>query len=335
MNNRFVGRKLKRDLYNKQGIVLFSEGTVLTAEKTELLARHHIVLDDKDTEADKSPPGRNERLIAKAAEEIRDIFNTIRTKKRIPLRDVREHILPTVSHAAEDPNLFSILSGLQAKDDYKYRHNIGVAVISSLIGKWLHLDVNALSELTLAAILHDVGKIYIDNDILNKPGRYTEEEFEIMKRHTVYGCEIIRSDRKMSERIALVALQHHERENGRGYPHGITGKQMDDFSKIVAVADIFHAMTSNRVYRKAIPFYQVIREMRQDSYGALDPHVTRIFVQRIMEMSVGSRVRLTDGRIGKVVMIDTTTPESPLIKIGNRYLDLGKETKVQIETLLS
>src|SRR5690606_23577733 len=154
-----------------------------------------------------------------------------------------------IQNVSENTNVLQLFVALQAKDDYTYRHNIAVGALANLIGNWMNLDHQALMQLTTAALLHDVGKVLISESILNKPGKLTDEEYAIMKKHTIYGYEILNDTVGISHRQALVALQHHERMNGSGYPMGIKRDNIDLFSRIVAVADIFHAMTSNRVYR--------------------------------------------------------------------------------------
>ncbi|WP_138882260.1 HD-GYP domain-containing protein [Paenibacillus mesophilus] len=314
------------------GVVLIPCDTILNREHAEFIERHHIPLDLLELE--KLPHHTtNESLISKATEEIKEIFHYMRRKGTVPLEEVQRSIIPTIHQAAEYPTLYSVLSGLQAKDDYTYRHNIGVGVISTMIGKWLKLSEADLGLLTIAATLHDVGKIRIDDHILNKPGKYTNEEYAIMKQHTVFGYEIICNTPGIDRQVALAALQHHEREDGKGYPEGIQGSDISYFGKIVAVADVFHAMTSKRVYKDASPFYQVMQQMISDSFGKLNPVICSVFVQRMMEMSVGSEVTLTDGRIGRILMVHPGDPVNPSVLVGDEYIDLRKNHHLHIDRL--
>lgn len=337
-----LGYRLKSDIFNRIGLIVLTEKTVLNHEHLELLDNHGITLEPAQLErpAPSIPDSRseeanrqNEKLITGAAEEMKHIFQTVLHEQSIPIDEINRNLMPSIDRAAANVNLHHLLSGLQAKDDYTYRHNIGVAVLSTMIGKWLRLSPHELSQLTTAALLHDVGKLNVADDILNKPGKYTEAEYDRMKKHTIYGYEIIRSMSDLSPRIALAALQHHERDDGGGYPYGIRGMEMDYFSKIVAVADVFHAMTSQRVYKEASPFYEVITHMQQDSYGKLDPGVCSVFVRRMMEMSVGSEVELTDGRRGKVVLIHAHDPANPLVQIGQQYIDLSQNRQIHVKTI--
>jgi HD-GYP domain-containing protein (c-di-GMP phosphodiesterase class II) len=329
LNNIYIGKVLKHDIYNSHGMLVIPKESTLNKEHMVLLQKQQIQITDKDIESLGS-----EKLITRATQEIYDIFSRMKTEGQIPVQDIQSQVLPFVSHVTESPDLHEILAGLQTKDDYTYRHNIGVAVFSNMIGKWLHLPAEELAELTIAATLHDVGKIHIPDAILNKPGRFTDEEFEQMKKHALYGYDILKDSRELSDRIKLVALQHHERFDGSGYPYGIHGDQMEYFSKIVAVADIYHALTTNRVYRKSMPYYKVMQIMEEESYGRLDNHITSLFMRRIMEMAVGSMIQLTDGRVGKIIMLHPHFLARPLIEMEGAYIDLSKGSELQIETFV-
>ncbi|MCD9022085.1 HD-GYP domain-containing protein [Cohnella silvisoli] len=220
-------------------------------------------------------------------------FRGCATRKKYRFWIFASHnIIPMIHHTTEHQNLFGLFATLQSKDDYTYRHNLGVGVISTLIGQWLDMEESDLSELTMAATLHDVGKVKIPLDILNKPGKLTDEEYAMMKKHAEFGYEIIKQTPGTNHRQALVALQHHERQDGSGYPHGIQSSDIDLFSRIIAVADIFHAMSSRRSYRNASPFYDILRQMQNDTFGALDPEITRLFLGKIMQSLIGNEVLL-------------------------------------------
>jgi HD-GYP domain-containing protein (c-di-GMP phosphodiesterase class II) len=330
MYNKYIGRTAKHDIFTKHGILIISANGILNHNHISILQKHQIPLGEMDV-----IPLSNEKLISRAATEIFDIFTRIKAGEQIPVQDIENEVLPSVSAVTENPDLQQILAGLQSKDDYTYRHNIGVAVFSNMIGKWTNLSERDLSELTVAATLHDIGKIHIPIEILNKPGRFNDEEFQQMKQHALLGYQILQNAKELSDRAKLVALQHHERFDGSGYPYGITGDQMEHFSKIVAVADIFHALSTNRVYRQSMPFYKIIDIMQEEAFGKLDNSITMLFIRRIMEMAVGSQVRLTDGRTGKVVMINNMAVAHPLIELADGYLDLSKNKDVRIESLVN
>ena len=195
------------------------------------------------------------------------------------------------------------------------------------------LDQQQLLQLTVAGLLHDVGKMLIPETILNKPGKLTYQEFIIMQKHTIYGYEILKETIGVTHRQALVALQHHERMDGSGYPMGIKGDKIDLFSRIVAVADVFHAMTSRRVYQDQFPFYKVVSEIERSMFDSLDPAISIVFIEKIMSALIGSSILLSDGRAGKIVMVPKNYPTRPLIQVGEEFIDLTIHSDLQIEKI--
>ncbi|TVY09713.1 HD-GYP domain-containing protein [Paenibacillus cremeus] len=324
-----VGRRLRRDLMNHSGVTLVPSGVILTKEHLQLIHNHGISFADivKMTEQTAYP---HDLLIQEASEEMREVFHSMKINERVPIEDISNKVLPSLYHMAESVDLSGLLSGIQSKDDYTYRHNIGVGVISTMIGKWLRLSNEDLEELTLAATLHDVGKVWIPDNILNKTGKFTPEELAVMKQHAQLGYNILRRTPGTSERVALVALQHHEREDGGGYPYGIQGNRIDFFSKIVAVADVFHAMSTNRVYRGAIPFFKVVSTIAEGGYTQFDPMIAAVFTQRMMELAIGSTVILSDGREGTIRMVHASDPLHPLVQLGTEYIDLHQQRSISL-----
>ncbi|MCC2687188.1 MAG: rpfG 6 [Paenibacillaceae bacterium] len=325
-----IGRQLKKDVLSNFGLILIRRHTILNETHIDKLMSHNIVLSLNDVEAPQTPGEVREKLVSEATDEIREVFKSLNLDKPVSIKEVSQDLFPTMNQFTEELDLFGLLSGIQAKDDYTYRHNIGVGVISTMIGKWVKLSHDELQLLTLAATLHDVGKVKIPEEVLNKPGKFTDKEYELMKNHTVYGYEILQKADVTDPRLALVALQHHERTNGKGYPNGIGGHKMDYFSKIVAVADVFHAMTSKRVYREAVPFYEVVKQLNSSKFGELDPEITSVFLQNIMTISIGNGVILNDGRKAKVVFVHPKDPIRPLIDVDGQFVDLSKDDRVQI-----
>lgn len=263
---------------------------------------------------------------------IENIFEQIRhnKNKRIPMLEVRNEVIPFIQQVSEKNDFYGVLAALQSKDDYTYRHNVAVGILSTLLGKWLKLKPEDLSMLTIAATLHDIGKMRIPDELLTRPGPLTNEEYQLMKKHTTYGYEMIRDTIGTNHMQALVALQHHERMDGSGYPFGVLGNRITDFSKIVAVADVFHAMTSDRFYRKASPLYEVLLQMEENVFGKLDPYICRVFINKLMQSMIGNEVELTDGRTGKIIMILATDPLRPLVNIDEDFIDLSKHRSLGI-----
>ncbi|MGN7479058.1 HD-GYP domain-containing protein [Solibacillus silvestris] len=336
---KVIGKRNRKDIYSHTGDLLIPVSTIITYDHIILLEENGIILNGDevtDNVSDfQSDFTQHHKMIDETVKQVSEIFGEIRITKKIPLAQLRKEAIPTILAASDSKYLLPLFAALQAKDDYTYRHNIAVAALSNLIGNWMKLGKQELLQLTTAALLHDVGKMFIPEEILNKPGKFTTEEFNTMKKHTIYGYEILKGTIGINHRQALVALQHHERMDGSGYPLGIRKENIDLFSRIVSVADVFHAMTSNRVYRNHSPFYEVLSEMGRNMFSTLDPVITKLFIEKTMNSLIGYSVLLTDGRVGRILLIHRNDPTRPLIQLGNEFLDMSKDLSICIEQIVS
>lgn len=337
---KYKGKRLINDIVNNEGELLIPSYTVLNEEHIELLEDHHdSLIGDSLRTMDVTPYGKltisdNDKLIDDIVARLQAIFETIRRQKTIPLADIRNHIVPNIHQLLKQPSLLAFLAALHTKGDYVYRHSFAVGSISALIGKWLNFQENELLQLTTAAVIHDVGKMLIPEAILNKPGKLTAAEEDTMKSHTFLGYELIKNTIGASHRQALAALQHHERLDGKGYPLSISGEKIDLFSRIISVADAFHAMASQRVYSTSLPFYEILLQIEQDSHTSYDPTIVRVLVEKVMQSTVGYHAILTDGSLGKIVHFNTQHPKHPLIQIDNQFVDLSMTPTLKIEQII-
>ena len=341
--NVYIGARLIKDIFSNNGQILLAKNTILRKEHLIKLENHSIYLSEHDIEhsyllsfGDNNNSNQSILLIQDTVSTIKEIFNQVRNGNHVPLTDIKDNIVPSVQIIAKDPNVFNLLLQLQNSNEYTYHHNIAVSVIATMLGEWMRLSSDEISLLTVGALLHDIGKTKIPTEILDKPGKLNEEEFSIIKNHTIYGYELIKNTVGASPRIALIALQHHEREDGKGYPSGVKESAIEYLSKIVAIADVFHAMASDRVYHKAKPFYIVLQEMRDNIFGQLNPKIMNVFLTRIMELLIGNKIMLSDGRQGTVILTNPHYPTQPIVQLDNhQIIDLKKETNVHLEKILT
>jgi HD-GYP domain-containing protein (c-di-GMP phosphodiesterase class II) len=330
-----LGMKLRMDVMTANGLVLIPAGTILTEGHIKLLMHHSITLDELRFSSNDTRNDTAFEIMKHATSYARDMFQKVRIHRKIPLLEIKHELIPMIREASEIPNLFKLVEAVKAKDEYTHQHNIGVSVLSTMLGMWMELSENEITLLALAATLHDVGKIRISDDILLKPGKLTKEEYTEMKRHTIYGYELLKEAPGLNPRVAYAALQHHERENGTGYPLKLKSPQIDNLSRIVAVADVFHAMSSKRPYHEALPFYEVVNRMRQGFFGELNPQIVSVFLRNMIRNMIGKQVKLTDGRFGEVVYINPHDDTNPLIKVHNDFIDLSREREIRIHEVIA
>lgn len=232
-------------------------------------------------------------------------------------------------------DLFSFLYYIKAKnDDHTYTHSLNVAMLCSVFGQWLKWPEDKIKELTLAGLLHDIGKLQIDNSILNKPGKLTEEEFAIVKRHSQLGYEMVKKQPDITDNIKYGILMHHERINGSGYPLGFKDEQIHDFAKLLAIADIYDAMTSNRTYHEKFSPFKVIQLFEQDSFGLLDVSFLFTILDNLAHNYLGKTVRLSSGDEAEIIFIHNQSPSRPIVQIGNQMIDLIQHPELSILEIL-
>lgn len=210
--------------------------------------------------------------------------------------------------------LLDMLSNMRNLEDPIYSHSLNVALISRSIGKWLQLGREDLNVLTLAGLLHDIGKTQIPESILNKPGKYTDEEFKMMKSHPLLGKKLL-NDKGFDPRILYAALQHHERSDGTGYPRGLEEDEIDDFASIVAIADVYDAMTSARAHRDPLCSFQVINQFEKDGLSKYNTKYILVFLDKIANTYSNSRVMLNNAKTGRVVYINKTNLSRPVVQM--------------------
>ena len=209
---------------------------------------------------------------------------------------------------------FDMLHNLRSSDDSVYGHSLNVAMISRVLGKWLKWSPSDLDSLVIAGLLHDIGKITIPPEILNKEGKLTDEEFEQIRWHPRAGYELVR-DLKIDSRIKKAVLQHHERCDGSGYPMKAAEIMLDDFAMVIAIADVYDAMTAARKYRAPLCPFQVIREFEHDGYHKYKTEYLLTFLRHIATTYQNNRVILSDGQAAKIILLNQNSLSTPLVQL--------------------
>ena len=231
-------------------------------------------------------------------------------------------------------NILEMLSNLKSYDDPTYSHGVNVALLSHTFGKWLRMSPSELEILTLAGLLHDVGKIMIPEKILKKPSSLTHAEYEVMKTHTLKGYYKLKNA-EVDPRICEAALSHHERADGSGYPYGLKGTQLPAFPSIIGITDVYDAITSPRVYRDPICPFKAIDLFEKEGLQKYDPQYILTFLENVASCYLYTDVLLSDGRTGKVIFINRDHISKPTVQLSSsEYIDLCKTPDVYIEKML-
>jgi putative nucleotidyltransferase with HDIG domain len=229
--------------------------------------------------------------------------------------------------------LFNMLHCMRQYDDTTYVHSLNVALISNIIGKWLHFKPEDLEVITLCGLLHDLGKLMIPSQIITKPSKLTDEEFSTIKTHTIRGYNLLKS-KKIDPRIKHSALMHHERCDGSGYPYGFYSEQIDPFAKLVAIADVYDAMTCARVYRGPLCPFDVVSIFESEGYSKYDPKYIMTFLEGIVQTYIHNSVQLSNGLLGEIILINKMELSRPVVKVDDQYIDLSKRRELQIASIV-
>lgn len=247
------------------------------------------------------------------------------------LADVEE----VVAKSRNSLHILDMLQCMSGYDDVTYVHSLNVALLSNMIGKIVFpkMSKEELDVLTLAGLLHDIGKVMIPDEVLQKNGHLTISEFNVIKTHVLHGNNILKS-MGLDPRIAEVAMRHHERCDGSGYPGGYHSNQISPFAKIVAIADTYDAMTSDRIYRKAICPFDVIHMFEREGLVKYEVEYLLPFLATAVQAYMNTEVRLTTDEIGKVVMVNMEELSKPVVKVGAVYYDLTKERSISIDRII-
>ncbi|MCT4584400.1 MAG: HD-GYP domain-containing protein [Peptostreptococcaceae bacterium] len=219
------------------------------------------------------------------------------------------------------------------EENYLYNHITHVAILNYIQGKWHTMESKDLRLLIKTGLLFDIGLVKIKEEILNKPGKLTDKEYAIVKKHPTLTYELIKRIPFLSKSIKYGVLMHHEREDGTGYPLGLTGDKIHPFGKITALSDIFDAITSNRPYKTRDSLFKVLDVFQKESYGLLDPKYSMIFIKKIINYYINSTVLLSNGETGNIIKMNVNNISRPLVKCNDMFYDLDLNREIKIERI--
>ena len=331
---------IDEDVFTNQGNMLVGRGFSVSNPVilTNLLKKHGIpsvkvLVQSADIKEDEpeEPKVQLEKEIVSFKEEFKETVSEIQQEiKNIQEgpadKEVFDRILETGLDRQKNSriNIFQLLQKMKDNDDETFSHCYSVSLSAYAIGKWLELDEDRLKQLTLSAILADIGKVSIDQKILSKKLPLDEKEMQEIKKHVHYSAELT-SSYDLGNELKAGVMFHHERTDGSGYPHGLTDEQIPLFARIIAIADVYIALTSNRSYRKKNTPLEAVRIMQNEYMKKLDIKILTEFFNRITQSYIGNPVTLNDGRSAEIVFISRNNLSRPVIKVDDTdgMIDLG------------
>ncbi len=329
------GDVLATDIYKKDGsTLLITKDTVLNDYIKNSLVKHGVhTINIYDTDIDNELVGFTDMYIS-TVNETKKIFRNIITTgtvKAQQLIDIADHIYGNINRNQE---IIKCMSCVRSIDEYTYIHSVNVAFYSMMLAKWLNLSNAEINEAILAGLLHDVGKMKIPQEILNKAAKLSKDEFEIMKQHTLYGYELVHNIKGLNQEIKKAILLHHERMDGSGYPFGCRADKLNIYAKIVAIADVFDAMTAERVYKSQSTPFEAFEMFLTEGARTFDITMLNTFMSRMPSYLTGIKVLLSNGEAGDIVFVPLQSITCPIIKIKDDYIDLSSIQTIKIDKLI-
>lgn len=241
--------------------------------------------------------------------------------------------LALLSSDGNHVNVFDMLHNMRELDDSTYVHCMNVGLICNVFAHWLRMDEEDVKTATLCGLLHDIGKLKMPEDILKKPSKLTSKEYKIIQTHPKEGFNLLQTS-PVNEHVKNAALMHHERCDGSGYPLQLSSAQIDPFAKMVAIADVYDAMTSARVYRGPLCPFKVIESFEQEGFQKYDAQYILTFLSNIVNTYLLHRVRLSDGQEGDIVFINPDKLSKPTVKVGSHYINLTSQPSLSIDAIV-
>ena len=315
-----VGYILDEDVYENR-VLLIRKGQVVTDHIKELLQTrktvkivHHVPEESVYLEEDLSDDRivrLNEQVKTRITEDVTKLFDDIESDSNASLaQNISDTI---VNDVLKKDGVGLNLDELKVSDEYTFKHSVDVAAGSIILAKYLGLGADNIRDIGTAGVLHDIGKIMIPNEILNKNGKLTDKEFAVIKNHPVYGYQMLSKNQSIAEPIRRAVLYHHEKFCGGGYPSGLKGNEIPLYARVLSVIDVFDALVTERPYHKAYSVADTL-EIMYTMYAQFDAEVFQAFLKSLIVYPIGSVITLSNGVQAQVIKTNKGYPLRPVVK---------------------
>jgi len=353
------GMKVAKDIYGRNGKLLFGEGVALTDQMIYRIEMYGIFtipvnLPDGDAAPDLPPPPAKVQTFAGKVKST-PRFKVLSAQQNNSTKTLKNTMLNAMAHPEAGLNVermcdsvrvlarsykglggsvANLLSTMRDKDDETFDHSMNVALLCSAFADWLSYGEADKDLLILCGLYHDIGKLKMGRELLAKKEKLSAMEYETLKTHTTQGYAMLR-EMDVDQKIKQAALSHHERADGSGYPYGLRDKETPESAKIVAICDVYEAMTAPRVYRPALCPFEAIELFEDDGYQKFNTGLLMTFCENISSIYLNARVVLSDGREGEIKRINASELSKPLVMVGSEFLDLSRARSIKISQVVN
>ncbi len=323
-----IGDRLGKSVFAESGRLLLAKNVKLSLQLIKKLKKHnlhYIYIEDALSVGIESREMIDTEVMLKS---VNTVKNTMESLVKPAKKGAKQGVIPMASYEAvqsvvksliqsieEHEDLLYTVTELMGTDMYTYKHSVNVAVLSILTARAMNYEPQVVEKIGMGALLHDIGKIQVNNELINKSTALEPDEFQEIKRHSAYGYEMIREDVILSSYTKQIIRLHHEKLDGSGYPLGNTEESIPEYVRIVTICDMFDAMTTDRAYRQRMPIYKALEILMTEGVSKIDASIYARFIENICIYPPGTGVRLSDGREGLVIDYRSLYPSRPRVRV--------------------
>jgi len=331
---------------DQNGIILLKKDNIITSQMIKKMQNLYFIgsvevysksTEKKKTKAEFEKEAQHKRIEEEFKEisfKLQKTFRQLATEDGIAMNEIREFSRKIQNELNPSSMVIKNIVLYGSGIDTIYRHGVNVAALSALLGSWIGLEKSQLNLLVYSALLHDFGKTKIDRDILKKEVPLSKNEFNLIKTHANMGYQIIKQISFLDKAVSYGVLMHHERIDGSGYPLGLKGEAIHQFAKIIAIADVFDAINSDRGYKKKKLPFEALQLVKNESLCKLDYEYAKVFLEHIVGYYTGEEVLLNTNQKCKIIQMNINNLEKPLVIIDEEFIDLEKTKDLYIKELL-
>jgi HD-GYP domain-containing protein (c-di-GMP phosphodiesterase class II) len=292
-----------------------------------------LVVDKKVMAAIKAGKQKSSVIFKDAVDSVKNMVQAVQSDKFYNMRKMNTVVQNMVDNVLENRSAFLGLTNIKMYDEYTFAHSVNVSILAVSLGTFLSFEKSQIAALGVAGLMHDIGKVHVPNEIINKPGKLTAEEWEAVKRHPIEGALLLAGQPGISKMAMVAAFEHHQRGDGQGYPPVDGEHHQHPFSQIISLADAYDAITAARVYYNSqTPPDEAVRILLKKRGAPFNPYLVNIFVKMIGLFPVGTVVKLNTGETG-LVMQQTSDLMRPRVLILDRFDGSEKENGLMVSLL--
>ena len=332
------GMEVSGAVYNNAGAVILPDGTILELNIIKSLKRLNIsnikvyIKNENEKSLENSVVFREKYM--HNLNVVKEVMHDLYSGKPLNIKKVNIIADSILENDGKTVDIMKNISKIIEVDEYTYTHGLNVSMLSMMVSRWLKFNDKRTEMIVRAGLLHDIGKVKVPWEIINKPEGLLDYEFEEIKKHSKFSEDIVHHVPDIEKEISLGILMHHEREDGSGYPSGLKGDEIHEFAKIIGIVDVFDAITTKRIYKNSATPFDAFEYMEKEGLKKFNKRILMTFLENAANYYKGERFFLNTGEIGEVVFINTEAYSRPIIKIGESFVDLLKNPDIKFLVLV-